>query len=461
MEAQTYRAHTNPSFIGLIGISQNDITPPGRIHTRNWGAAKHDQAEGIHMPLVLVCQTFQSSSEDLPLILISADLGWWKNSDDELFLRHGILNELSLQPWQLMICLSHTHAGPSICRQDVVKPGGEFVEPYLLQIQQTAVNAIKEALANATRATLTWAYGKCGLAANRDLPELGKDRIAVGFNPEAEPDDTLLVGRITDEQGVIIGTTINYACHPTTLAWDNRLISPDYVGEMRKIVVGKTQAPCLFLQGASGELAPAEQYVGDVTLAERYGRQLGYAVLASLESMLLPQTQLAFNKIVESGAPLAVWKQSFIKPSDIISFKMIDVEFPLKSLPSLHEIQLQLDTCKDRVLQERLSRKLNIRKAVGDGHYARIPVWIWRLGDSFLVGQPNEAYSDLQIQLRKDFLPHAVAVMNVVNGHIGYLPPTQLYELDIYSVWQTPFEKGSLELLIETIKNSIRQILNE
>ena len=461
MDARTYPAHKNPSFTGLIGISQNDITPPQGIYARNWGAAKHDRAEGIHMPLVLVCQTFQSSPESSPLVLISADLGWWKNSEDERFLRRGILSELSLQPWQLMICLSHTHAGPSICMQDTVKPGGEFVEPYLLKIRQAAVIAIKQALANASRATLTWAYGKCGLAANRDLPELGRDRIAVGFNPDAEPDDTLLVGRITDEQGIVISTTVNYACHPTTLAWDNRLISPDYIGEMRNIVVAKTQAPCLFLQGASGELAPAEQYVGDVTLAESYGRQLGYAVLASLESMLPPQTQLTFNQIVESGAPLAVWKQSFVKPSDVISFEMIDVEFPLKSLPSLLDIQLQLDSCNDRVLQERLSRKLNIRKAVGDADHAKVPVWIWRLGDSFLVGQPNEAYSDLQIQLRKDFLPHAVAVMNVVNGHIGYLPPAQLYELDIYSVWQTPFDKGSLELLIETIKNSIQQMLNE
>lgn len=358
-----------------------------------------------------------------------------------------------------MICLSHTHAGPSICRQDVVKPGGEFVEPYLLKIQRACVTAIKEALTNACRATLTWTYGKCGLAANRDLPEVGSDRVIVGFNPEAKADDTLLVGRITDEQGSIISTTVNYACHPTTLAWDNRLISPDYVGETRKIVMAKTQAPCLFLQGASGELAPAHQYVGDITLAERYGRQLGYAVLASLESMLAPKSQLTFNKIIESGAPLAVWEQSFVEPSNVISFETIQVEFPLKSLPSSDDIQLQLDNCQDWVLRERLSRKLNIRNSVGDGDHAQVPVWVWRLGDSFLVGHPNEAYSDLQIQLRNDFVPHSVAVMNVVNGHTGYLPPAQFYDLDIYSVWQTPFERGSLELLIESIRKSIQQLL--
>src|SRR5690606_3129471 len=109
-------------------------------------------------------------------------------------------------------------------------------------------------------------------------------RLLVGFNPKEQADDTLLVGRVTDAKGKISGTIVNYACHPTTLAWENRLISPDYVGAMRELVEGNSDAPCLFLQGASGELSPAEQYSGDSALADAYGRQLGYAALAALEA---------------------------------------------------------------------------------------------------------------------------------------------------------------------------------
>lgn len=461
MDTQTYPPYRHSSFTGLIGIAQEDITPPPGIYARNWGAAVHDRAEGVHRPLKLVCQTFQSSKEDKPLVLISADLGWWKSSEDELFFRNGILKALSLEPWQLMVCLSHTHAGPGLSRQDFSKPGGEYIEPYLINIQQSAIRAIKDALSIVLPCTLTWHYGKCGLAANRDLSELNSKRIVVGFNPEKAADDTLLVGRITDENGHIISTIVNYACHPTTLAWDNRLISPDYIGAMREIVEAQTQASCLFLQGASGELAPAEQYVGDVALAESYGRQLGYAVLTTLEAMLPPKTQLVFSKVVESGAALAVWKQSPYSPSTTISVEMIDVKFPLKPLPSLADIRRQLDECQDRVLKERLGRKLNIRKAVGDADHAHVPAWIWRLGDSFLVGQPNEAYSDFQIELRKHVAPSAAGVMNVVNGHIGYLPSHQLYEHDVYSVWQTPFAKGSLELLVKMAKNAIDQMIKE
>ena len=460
MNNSGYTKHRNPSFLGLIGVSKEDITPPVGIYARNWGAALHDVAVGIHKPLVLVCITFQTKKDEKPLVLISADLGWWKSADDELFVRNGILKTLGLEPWQLMICLSHTHAGPSLSSEDRIKQGGEFIEPYLLKIQQSAINSIKCALSAAVLGTLSWLYGKCGLATNRDLRELGNNRMIVGFNSEKDADDTLLVGRISDQNGRVIGTIVNYACHPTTLAWDNKLISPDYIGAMREIVEAKMHnAPCLFLQGASGDLAPAEQYIGDVRIADTYGRQVGYAVLATLEAMLPPNTELIFDKVVESGASVAVWKQSPYIPSTTLSIEMIDVEFPLKPLPSFSNIQKEWKECKDRVLKERLWRKLNIRKAVGDKDHARVPLWVWRLGDSFLIGQPNEAYSDYQIELRRYFGKYAVGVINVVNGYLGYLPDSGMYDNDAYSVWQTPFEKGSLELLIKTTKDHMQKII--
>lgn len=459
MDFQSYQAFKHSSFTGLIGVAQVDITPPFDIYSRNWGAAKHDIAEGIHQPLMLTCMTFQSSLETPPLVLIAADLGGWKNLEDEWKLRRQILKALDIETPQLMFCLSHTHSGPSLSRNDCTKPGGEYIEIYLRYLQESAIRTARNARSSAVPAVLTWHYGSCKLATNRDLPDADNNRFIVGFNPDKNADDTLLVGRVTDEQNRIIGTLVNYACHPTTLAWDNRLISPDYVGSMRKLVESKTQAPCLFLQGASGELSPAEQYIGDTGIAEKNGRQLGYAVMATLESMLAPKMELTFNGIIESGAPLAVWKQTPYQPSSELSGEMVQVPFNLKPLPSLIEIEQQYLDCEDRVMKERLLRKLGVRKAIGDGEVAQIPLWVWQLGDSFLIGQPNEAYSEFQKQLRRQLSPKAIAVMNIVNGGIGYLPPRELYGKDIYQEWQTPFAAGSLELLIKSAIQVVKEVI--
>ncbi|GAB3327090.1 neutral/alkaline non-lysosomal ceramidase N-terminal domain-containing protein [Larkinella ripae] len=437
------------AFAGLIGVAQEDITPPVGIYARNWGAATHEVAEGIHRPLMLTCATFQTAPTEQPLVLIGADLGWWRSSDDERFLRSGILEALSLDESRLLFCLSHTHAGPSLSRDDATKAGGHLVEPYLQQLQEQTIRAIRTALAGAQPATLTWSYGTCDLAVNRDLPDRERNRYICGLNPEKSADNTLLVGQIADEQNRVLGTLVNYACHPTTLAWENRLISPDYIGAMREVVEQTTHAPCLFLQGASGELSPREQYVGDVRIADAYGRQLGYAVLSTLEAVLPAQTRLSFAGVVESGAPLAIWEKTAYAPSTTLRAERAEVEFPLKPLATLAEIEHEWQTCDDNVLKERLWRKRGIRKTVGDGTVTNMPLWVWHLGDAVLVGQPNEAYAVFQQKLRQQFAPKAVAVMNIVNGSTGYLPPEELYGNDLYPVWQTPFEKGSLELLID------------
>jgi hypothetical protein len=436
------------AFAGHIGVAQVDITPPATIFARNWGAAKHDAAEGVHRPLLLTCITFQAGPEAEPLIIISADFGVWRNAADGRVLREKILQALSLAPSRLMFCLTHTHSGPVLSSECVDRSGGEYITTYLDELVQKLLSVVGKALESATSAVLTWQYGSCSLATDRDLPEPEKYRYLVGFNPATPADATLLVGRITDTDDRITGVLVNYACHPTTLGWENRLISPDYVGAMRELVQSTTGAPCLFLQGASGELAPAEQYTADVEVADKHGRQLGYCVLATLESMLPPGTGLSFTGVVESGAPLGVWRRKAFALSTLIEAQQIIIDYEVHNLPSLKEIEQQYHSCEDRVLKERLWRKRATRLNLGEGTSVSVPLWIWRLGDALLLGQPNEAYSAYQKELRSHFSPQSIAVMNLVNGSAGYLPPQDLYDKDLYQVWQTPFAAGSLEKLI-------------
>jgi hypothetical protein len=455
----------HPAFHGLIGAVREDITPLIGIYARNWGASEHDIAEGIHRPLTLTALAISSNSQHQTpsaetLLLISADLGWWRTQEDEWYVRKAILDAASLQPEQLTFALTHTHSGPSICREDADKPGGHLIAPYLEQLRDAAITAAKAAIYYAEPATLSWRYGRCGLAANRDLPDPDQRRVICGYNPDETADDTLLVGRVTSEEGQILATIVNYACHPVTLAWQNKLISPDFVGAMREIVEENTgEAPCLFLQGASGELAPRDTYTGDTGIADRNGRELGFAVMSALEGMLPSETYIAFDQVVESGAPLAVWKNYGLDPPDDLKGKCIEVDLPLKDLPALEEIETQIAATQERAILERLNRSHRVRRLVGDGKSMSFPFWVWRVGDAILLGTGAEPYSILQQRIRAEFPGMAIAVINVVNGWGGYMPPAELYDNDQYQVWQTPFAKGSLEILIEAAIVAIRELL--
>ena len=450
--------YKNDAFEGYIGVAKEDITPPAGIYSRNWGAASHDVADGIDVPLRVVVMTLQSAPEERPLVLISLDLGWWKSAEDEWHIRGAAIEELDLTPDCVIMNLTHTHSGPGITSDDKDKLGGELIAGYLDQVRDAVLRACKRALESKVLSTLTWDYGRCSLARNRDLPDPEKERVVCGFNPKVSADDTILVGRVCDKAGKVLLTIANYACHPTTLAWQNHLISPDWVGAFYQTVEDATGGLAMFLQGASGELQPARTYTDDLEIIRAQGRQLGYATLSVLEGMLPPGQQLEYDGVVESGAPLACWKIVPASSNKKLYTQRVDLELELREgLPTLQELEQQFASCDDRVIAERLTRKMHIRRKVGNGATTNAPLWIWQIGDGIIFAAPNESYSLLQTSLRQHFNNRAVAVINLANGSAsGYLPPADLYEKDIYQVWQTPFAKGGLEKLIETAKKSVK-----
>jgi neutral/alkaline ceramidase-like enzyme len=457
------RTFRHASFYGRIGIARADITPPVGIPSRNWGAARHDLAQSIHRPLTLTAITLQNLTGGRPFVLIEADLGGWKSLQLFRTFSNRLQQELSVEPANFIFALSHTHSAPILMDAEDFLPGSGLHREWMRALFESVVRTVRQALEHQFEGIVDWHAGRCGLATNRDLrdPEPSRQRIVCGYNPDGDSDDVLLVGRVADETGRIRATLVNYACHPTTLAWENEAISPDYVGAMRETIEQATSAPALFLQGNSGDLAPRYQYVGDPAVADRHGRELGFAALATLSSMEPPGTQLTYAGTVESGAPLAVWKLESNDASQELRAMCTSVALPIKNWPSAEELESQRRKCTDRALEERLRRKLNIRLGLGDVSTFKLPVHVWRIGDAVLVGSCCEAYSVLQRELRRRFPDTMIVCMNLINGSIGYLPPAELYDEDVYAVWQTPFERGSYERLLETMTREIRDVLND
>lgn len=442
-----------------VGVARRDISPPIGIRAKNWGPADWERSEGVHRPFELTALAMIGDDER-PRVLLAVDGTWWRRVADEQGVRGAILDALRLEDDQLMFSLSHTHAGAVLCAADAHLPGGELIPGYLEALAAAGIAASQEALAGAEPGLIEWTTGRCTLAADRELDLDG--RALVGFNPDAVADDTVVIGRVS-VAGVVRATLVNYACHPTTLAWQNRDVSPDYVGAMREIVEAATGAPCLFVQGASGELAPREQYTGDATVADRHGRSLGHAVLAALEALPVPGEEVTLDRIVESGAPLAVWEGRRRSGTEggRIAGVTASVALPLRALPTLDELAAEWADIDERSREERLGRARNLREGYIDGPTVRHPVWVWRLGDAVVVGHPGEAYSRLQMSLRARFPAVPIVVMNLTNGPgFVYLPTRDAYDRGAYQAWQTPLAPGALDLLESHAASLIAALLS-
>jgi hypothetical protein len=451
---------SHPEFSGDVGIGRTDITPPTGIYSRSWGCAEHDTAEGIHRPLLASCVLLAGGEPRLELYLLTLDLGWWYDNAHEREIRDAILKAAGIRDDQLIVHMGHTHSGPITNLQNVDRAGGHLIPAYREHVIAAAAQAIRDAKANVQPATVTWGTGSCRLARNRDLV-LDSETFLCGINPEAESDDTLLVARITDAGDRIIGTMVNYACHPVSLGGGNKLISPDYIGGLREIVERETGAPCIFLHGASGDLTPLRSYESDAEIADRNGRQIGYAAMSVLTGLLPPQHVLAFDRIEESGAKLARWSPRPRAASTRLTVTRAETDLPYADLPSEAEIMADLAACTERYQRERLERRLMMRRDLGEGTGRRASLTIWQIGDGFLVAAPAEPYSRFQMELRRRFPRHAVMALNIANGNIGYLAPAETYgKPGLYQIRISLFRPGCLEQVVEETAKTLQGLTN-
>lgn len=471
-----------------FGIALGDMTPPVGIYHRMWGAAKHDKATGIHRRLrATVVSLAPVSAEASPKetqILIALDHCILGQRELQSLLE-AVTSRTSLTEEQIVVVCSHTHAAGLLSLDRVELPGGELIPEYLDTLAQTVGQLAAESLSNLQPATLVYGTGACRLAANRDYWDEERQQFVCGYNPEAPADDTVLVARVDADDGSPLATLVNYACHPTTLAWDNTLISPDFPGALRELVEAETEVPCVFLQGASGELGPREGFVGDVTVADRNGRELGFAALSVLQSLPRANQKFHYAGPVVSGATIGTWAYSPLseeeqQQSSVWSHWRGTIDLPYRpDLAPLEEILADLNHLETqetesqakgdlasaqnyRALAERRRRELARRRSLPAGDHYPYRAAVWRMGDAVWVCVQGEPYSLLQTALRERFpnLPIVVASLGFSWG-VAYLPPADKYGLGLYQENIAIVAPGSLETAVETLAQRIETILSK
>ncbi len=448
-----------------FGVAVRDVTGPVGIYMRWWGAAKHDVADGIHRPSTATAAVIAPIGGARPeLTLVALDYCSFQNPDDERALRQTVQERTGATEATFVLTLGHQHATVNAGSQIADKPGGDLGAAYRARLADEITAAVHEARDGLSPAWITYGQGRCNLAANRDYWDSEAARWACGYNPDGVSDDTVLVARVTGDDGAVRATLFNYACHPTTLAWDNHHLSPDYIGAAREVLEHAFAAPALFMQGASGDLGPRVGFVGDTAVADRNGRQLGHAAASAIEAIPPPATTFTYTGIVTSGADIGTWAYQPSSAANMgaasrLGVHMEHVTLPIKPLPPAAALEASLAAATERAEGEKLHRRLNLRRALGETDTHTLPLWFWRLGDAVLVTIPDEPYAVLQQTLRQTFPATPIFVLGITNGSLGYLVPRDLYGTGRYQEIQSPYLPGCLETTIAAAIRGVAAVL--
>ena len=463
----------------LVGVSKVDITPPVGISHSGWGAAVHEQAEGVDMPMYAYVLLIETESSVDKVVIVDVDLGGVPDGLDNR-IRGAITKEVDIDPKNIRISATHTHAGP-VWYEDHgggdgswVVGGKEYIEPYYDSIPIKIGEAAKSAANKKTKCHISHGIGRSDININR-RPADEKGNLFTGRNWNGVVDHSVDIIGFDDASGNPIATIVGYACHPTILGPENRLLSPDYPGHSRKMVEEVVGGMCLFLQGAAGNQGPIHGFVGEVEVARKAGAILGLEASKIRMSIDPFERREKLVEILPSGADLGIYEDEIIvEPSDTLKVSNSFIELPSLDFPPFEETleafkkataELEEvrktndpDLIKKTVsMVKRTNFKRNLSKIASGG---KVNIWVQtiKIGDIILQGIPLEPFIEFGNKIKSLNPQTKIFFSGYTNGWLGYLPTANAYEEGGYEVGVTPLSPESESLMIDFCDTEIKKI---
>lgn len=335
------------------------------------------------------------------------------NTDVAEAVTARLLSVPGVAPELIWLGATHTHSGPDTGCQ----AGGGTTPPALMS---RLVEAAAEAAAAAVRAeepgNLTVHSG--------DLSSVAGQRS--GPHPRSSVPVTVFAFRGVDS--VLRGLIAILPVHPTVLGADNRLVSADLAGTVRRELAASGWA--MVATGAAGDIS-TRPHRREQTPAElgRLGSVAASQLLALVESP---------GSIVDPVGLTGARTTGFSLPSRVAEVS-----------PDLARIRTRLDVARasgDPVAIREAETAVQGAELSTSSRPAdpRLTVSAVRLGDFRLAALGAEPYLDLQAQLAAS-LSSPIALVGYTHGYLGYLPTKAAYDTDVYEVNISPVAAGSAE----------------
>jgi len=242
------------------GVARADISPPVGIAQLNWGSQTHVEAAGID-PAGMYATALVLSDGRQKFAMVDMDYHNVRGLDAAI---RQAAERTGIPASHIRLGVTHTHAGPNYQAEKGplgIDPNRYLppIEAYRRMVAEKVVGAIIEANSKLRPAHINGAGGLGSININRRVRATSGTPAAVGTNPEGFADRGLVVFRIDDAAGDPYAVLVNFQCHGTVLTYENRVISPDRVGMVRKVVEqAMPGALCLYFQGAAGNQGPIE-----------------------------------------------------------------------------------------------------------------------------------------------------------------------------------------------------------
>jgi len=419
-----------------VGFARLDMTPPLGVDIP--GSWNKKVGEGILDPLYVNAIAF-GDGEKTAVILVMDLLGiygpmmQWKDS---------IARDMGMDPESLLLCCTHSHTTPNVARPE----GDPFYDRWLYRRLCDAITLSKKDLKSVTDVSaaegraegLTFVRRflmKDGTVITRPAQNL-MDQI---LRPSDENDDSLRVVRFRRTEGKDI-VIVNFQSHPDNIG--GYLYSADFPGIMRNELERVTENTySIFINGAEGQMVTDNCALPRIPAGPEKARNHGLklaAVAADLLKKAVPTKMLGL-----SYGQRAVRLKTKRDPSRVPEARRIMELWNAGRKEEIHPSAKQANY----LFAE--SRQL-LRLEDNDRDYIDTNV----VGIAFcgfaLAGIPGEPFNEIGKQIRSNSKFPITCVTCQANASYGYFPTAKAHEEGGYESYNTPYVKGTAELLADT-----------
>jgi len=269
-------------------------------------------------------------------------------------------------------------------------------------------------------AVMTWRV-TAEVGATRRIESSGDGSTTVSFALDSnEPDLTfgpvdpeVWVLRVEDANDNIVGSIVNFACHPVCvyphLATS---ISADFPGDATDLIERAEGGICLFALGAAGDIVPYQRGV-------KAHRQIGRAIGGE-----------------------AVRRLQFVGTSSDVALKAIkkEIRFPTKRAASAD----------------------GEKKAEETVEYVSTEIQVLRLGDIYILALPGEILVEIGLEIKRRAGLKRLFIITLSNDAIGYVCHRAAYDEGGYEPGSgTRLAKGAGEIMVKEALGLLKEMRQE
>jgi len=429
--------------VGVLraGSAKVNITPPlGVKLIGSYGKPSDSILDDLYAKALVL------NDGDTTLAIVSLDLLYSPLEDITGPVREIITEKIGIPAQNILVCAIHTHSGPEVFSRSKLAPEKEVKADdidqfYLGSLIRKIAGSVSIAYNNMQDVKIGAAKGDLpeiifnrrprkpdgsvemaftlpeDVTATREIVTDSEGNVKVTFtmpdNKELEfgpVDPEVCVLRVEDMDGGIVGSLVNFGCHPVSIYPHlSTAISADYPAYTTKVVEDMEGGICLYALGLAGNIVPIQRGVEP-------RKQIGKAIGGE-----------------------ALRKMQFVATSGDVTLKALkkDVRFPTKKTSSPEKAE-DADTTKGYITTE---------------------IQVLRLGDIYILGLPGEVLVEVGLEIKRRAGVEKLFIISICNDSIGYVCHKPAYDDGGYEPTSaTRLAKGAGEIMVSEALNLINGI---